>query len=73
MSQQNGFDIIAKAISDIETVGIDKIPSLNHILEGKGFYVTPEDIRALRQWLKERKYKLVRVTDYAIVRRRRRK
>jgi hypothetical protein len=65
----NGFDIIQKAISDAESVGSFCIPSLNHLLDYKGLYVTKEDVRALRQWLKEHKYKLVRVTDYAIIKR----
>jgi len=69
MEQPNGFDIIAKAISDNESIGASYIPSLNHLLDYKGFYVTKEDIRALRQWLKERKYKLIKVTDYAISKR----
>jgi hypothetical protein len=67
--QTPGFEIIEKAISDIETIGSYCIPSLNHLLDYKGFYVTKDDIRALRVWLKERKYKLIRVTDYAIVKR----
>jgi len=65
----NGFDIIQKAISDAESVGSFYIPSLNHLLDYKGLYVTKEDVRALRQWLKEHKYKLVRVNDYAIIKR----
>jgi hypothetical protein len=71
--EKNGFDIIAKAISDNESIGSPCIPSLNHLLDYKGFYVTKEDIRALRQWLKERKYKLLRTTDYMILKRGKRK
>lgn len=66
---QDGFDIIQKAISDCESVGSFYIPSLNHLLDYKGVYVTKEDVRALRQWLKERKYKLIRTSDYAIIKR----
>lgn len=69
MEAPNGFDIIAKAISDSESIGSYYIPSLNHLLDYKGFYITKEDIKTLRRWLKERKYKLVKVTDYSIIKR----
>lgn len=62
-----GYDIIEKALSDMKSIGSPCIPSLNHLLDYKGYYVTKDDIRALRQWLKERKYKLIRVTDHMII------
>lgn len=68
-NQNSGFNIIAKAISDNESIGSFCIPSLNYLLDYKGYYVTKEDIHALRSWLKERKYKLVTTKDYMIVKR----
>jgi hypothetical protein len=62
-----GFEILEALLDEMERVGSHSLPSLNHLLDYKGLYVKKEDIRALRQWLKERKYKLVRVTDYAIL------
>lgn len=64
-----GFEILEKELEEMERLGIYGIPSLNHFLETKGLYVTKEDIKALRQLLKKKKYKLVKVNDHMIVRR----
>jgi hypothetical protein len=68
-NQLPGYEIIEKALADMESVGSPCIPSLNHLLDYKGLYVTKDDIRSLRQWLKERNYKIIRVTDYLIAKR----
>jgi len=70
---ESGFEILERELAEMERIGSDSLPSLNHFLEAKGLYVTKDDIRALRQILKKKKYKLVRVTDYQIVRRGRKK
>jgi len=66
---ENGIEILEKELAEMERIGSDCMPSLNHFLEAKGLYVTKEDIRALREILKKKKYKLVRVHDYQIIRR----
>jgi hypothetical protein len=69
MENISGFQLLQQELENMERQGIAGLPSLNHFLESKHLYVTKEDIRALREILKKRKYKLIRVTDYAIVKR----
>ena len=69
MDKTPGIEILEKELLEMERLGTSSLPSLNHFLEQKGLYVTPEDIRALRDLLKKRKYKLIRTTDYTIVKR----
>jgi len=66
-TKTSSYEVIEKALADMHSVGSPCIPSLNHLLDYKGLYVTKEDIRGLRQWLKERKYKLIKTTDYMIL------
>jgi len=71
--ESSGYEVIERALADLKSGWTDSIPSLNHLLDYKGFYITKDDVRGLRQWLKERKYKLIKTTDYQIVPRGKRK
>lgn len=68
-----GIELLEQELKEMEKLGLDSLPSLNHFLETKNLYVTREDVRTLRTLLKKKKYKLIRVYDYAIVKRGRRK
>ena len=64
-----GFEILENVLNELERLGSHSLPSLNQFLADKQLYVTREDIKELRKFLKDKKYKLVRVQDYAIIKR----
>jgi len=65
-----GFALFEKTLEDMERQGITSMPSLNHWLDKHNLYMQKQDVRALRFLLKAgKKYKLVRVVDYKVVRR----
>jgi hypothetical protein len=64
-----GFEILENVLNELERLGSYSLPSLNQFLADKQLYVTREDIKELRKFLKDKKYKLVRVQDYSIIKR----
>lgn len=73
MDKTPGFEILEKELEEMQKLGSPGLPSLNHFLSSKQLYVTKEDVRALRELLKKKRYKLVLVRDYMIVKRGRKK
>jgi len=67
--QNPGFELIEKEIKELELLNLNSL-SLNSFLEKHHLFMTSQDYRTLRTLLKEnRKWKLIRTTDYKIVRR----
>jgi hypothetical protein len=64
-----GFEILGALLDEMERVGTYSLPSLNQFLNDKQLYLTKEDIKELRKFLKDKKYKLVQVVDHAIIKR----
>jgi len=64
-----GFEILEALLDELERVGSHSLPSLNQFLNDKQLYLTREDVKELRKFLKDKKYKLVRVVDYSIIKR----
>lgn len=64
-----GFELLEKQLEEMERLGIYSLPSLNQFLNDKRLYVTKEDIKELRKFLKDKKYKLLRIFDYTIIKR----
>jgi hypothetical protein len=64
-----GFEILEALLDEMDRVGTYSLPSLNQFLNDKQLYLTKEDIKELRKFLKDKKYKLVRVSDYSIIKR----
>lgn len=65
-----GFELLEKELLELEKMGASSLPSLNHFLEKHGLYITKQDKIALRSLLKNnKKWKIVKVTDYQVVRR----
>jgi len=67
--QAPGFEILELKLDEMDRLGIYILPSLNQFLADKELYATQEDIRELRKFLKDKKFKLVRIKDYKIVKR----
>jgi hypothetical protein len=64
-----GFDVLEKELKELETLGSSFL-SLKAFLEKHNLFVTKQDIKTLRSLLKDnRNWKLVKVTDYQLQRR----
>jgi len=67
--QTPGFEILERKLKDLEIIGYTFL-SLKSFLETNNLFVTKQDIRTLRTLLKDNKnWKLVKVTDYQLQRR----
>ena len=64
-----GFDVLQKELKELETLGSSFL-SLKVFLAKHNLFVTKNDIKMLRTLLKDnRNWKLVKVTDYQLQRR----
>jgi hypothetical protein len=64
-----GFDVLEKELKDLESLGSSFL-SLKVFLAKHNLFVTKNDIKMLRTLLKDnRNWKLVKVTDYQLQRR----
>ena len=64
-----GFDVLEKELKELETLGSSFL-SLKVFLAKHNLFVTKNDIKMLRTLLKDnRNWKLVKVTDYQLQRR----
>jgi len=69
-----GFELLESALKELEQLGSTSLPSLNAFLEKHNLFMTKADYKVLRDLMtKNKKWKLVRVYDYQIVRRGRKK
>ena len=69
-----GFELLESTLKELEQLGATSLPSLNAFLEKHNLFMTKADYKALRDLMtKNKKWKLVRVYDYQIVRRGRKK
>lgn len=67
--QTPGFDVLQKELKELETLGSSFL-SLKVFLAKHNLFVTKSDIKTLRTLLKDnRNWKLVKVTDYQLQRR----
>ncbi len=67
--QTQGFDVLEKELKELETLGSSFL-SLQVFLAKHNLFVTKQDIKTLRSLLKNNKnWKLVKVTDYQLQRR----
>jgi hypothetical protein len=67
--QTQGFDVLEKELKELETLGSSFL-SLKVFLAKHNLFVTKQDIKTLRSLLKNNKnWKLVKVTDYQLQRR----
>jgi hypothetical protein len=65
-----GFELLEKELSELERTGSIFLPSLNSFLVKHNLFMKKEDYRALRNLMfKNKKWKMVRVYDYKIVKR----
>ena len=68
-----GYELLQKELKDLELAGLTCL-SLNSFLDKHNLYTTKEDRKTLRNLLKDnKKWKLIRVVDYHVVRRGKRK
>ncbi len=64
-----GFNVLEKELKELESLGSSFL-SLKSFLEKYNLFVTKQDIKTLRSLLKDnRNWKLVKVTDYQLQRR----
>lgn len=64
-----GFDVLQNELKELETLGSSFL-SLKVFLAKHNLFVTKQDIKTLRTLLKDnRNWKLVKVTDYQLQRR----
>lgn len=64
-----GYELLQKELKDLETTGLTCL-SLTSFLDKHNLYTTKEDRKTLRNLLKSnKKWKLVRVVDYQVIRR----
>lgn len=64
-----GFEVLEKELKELETLGTSFL-SLKVFLAKHNLFVTKQDIKSLRSLLKDnKKWKLVKVTDYQLQRR----
>lgn len=71
--QTPGFDVLQNELKELETLGSSFL-SLKVFLAKHNLFVTKQDIKTLRTLLKDnRNWKLVKVTDYQLQRRGKRK
>ena len=69
-----GFELLESTLKELEQLGSTSLPSLNAFLEKHNLFMTKADYKVLRDLMtKNKKWKLVRVYDYQIVRRGRKK
>jgi len=69
-----GFELLESALKELEQLGSTSLPSLNAFLEKHNLFMTKADYKVLRELMfKNKKWKLVRVYDYQIVKRGRKK
>ena len=68
-NQIPGFEILELKLDEMDRLSLYVLPSLNQFLADKQLYMTKEDIKELRKFLKDKKFKLVRIKDYKIVKR----
>ena len=69
-----GFELLEKELKELETLNASTMPSFNAFLEKHNLFMTKADYKVLRDLMtKNKKWKLVRVYDYQIVRRGRKK
>ncbi len=65
-----GIELLESALKELEQLGEICLPSLNAFLEKNKLYMKKEDYRVLRSLMyKNKKWKLVRVYDYKVIRR----
>jgi hypothetical protein len=65
-----GFELLEKELSELERTGSISLPSLNAFLQKHNLFMKQDDYRALRNLMfKNKKWKMVRVYDYCIVKR----
>jgi len=71
--QTPGFDVLETELKELERIGSTFL-SLQTFLDKNHLFVTKSDIKTLRSLLKDNKrWKLVKVTDYQLRRRGKRK
>lgn len=69
-----GFELLESTLKELEQLGSTSMPSVNAFLEKHNLFMTKADYKVLRELMfKNKKWKLVRVYDYQIVRRGRKK
>jgi hypothetical protein len=69
-----GFELLEKELKELETLNSTTMPSFNTFLAKHNLFMTKIDYKVLRDLMtKNKKWKLVRVYDYQIVRRGRKK
>lgn len=67
--QTQGLEVLEKELKELESLGTSFL-SLKSFLEKYHLFVTKQDIKTLRTLLKKNKnWKLVKVTDYHLIRR----
>lgn len=65
-----GFELLEKKLADLERLGFSSLASLNAFLAENHLFMKKDDYRVLRGLMfKNKKWKMVRVYDYQIVRR----
>jgi hypothetical protein len=65
-----GFELLEKELLELERTESTSLPSLNSFLEKYNLFMKREDYRSLRSLMfKNRRWKMVRVYDYKIVKR----
>jgi hypothetical protein len=69
-----GFELLEKELKELETLNLTSMPSFNAFLAKHNLFMTQADYKVLRNLMtNNKKWKLVRVYDYEIVRRGRKK
>jgi hypothetical protein len=69
-SNTPGYELLEKALKELESLNSRSLPSLNAFLEKNNLFMKKEDYRVLRSLMfKNKKWKMVRVYDYRIERR----
>jgi len=67
--QTPGYDVLENELKELEQLGVSFL-SLKTFLEKHNLFVTKQDIKTLRSILRtNRRWKLVKVTDYQLHRR----
>jgi len=67
--QTPGFEVLERELKDLESIGFTFL-SLKFFLEKYNLFVTKQDIRTLRALLKDnKKWKLIKITEYGFQRR----
>lgn len=65
-----GFELLENELSELERSGSISLASLNSFLQKHNLFMKKEDYRVLRSLMfKNKKWKMVRVYDYCIVKR----